>query len=169
MLRAIRLITTLTIFIGVTACQRQPAALSQADKDAVRAVVEKYRTTAIAGDWTTWGTTLLSDVIISPAHMAPLVGRDAAVAWGKSFPKISNLIVLVNEVSGRGDVAYARGTYVLNLALPDGSTSSEHGTFLEVHRRQADGTWPYARLSFHSIDPLPAAPAPAAAAPTKKP
>ena len=39
MLRAIRLITTLTIFIGVTACQRQPAALSQADKDAVRAAI----------------------------------------------------------------------------------------------------------------------------------
>jgi ketosteroid isomerase-like protein len=168
MLRANRLITTLTVLIGLTACQQQPAALSQADKDAVKAVVEKYRQAAIAGDWTTWGTTLLSDVIISPAHMAPLVGRDAAVAWGKSFPKISNLIVLVDEVSGRGDLAYDRGTYVLNLTLPDGSTSTEHGTFLEVHRRQADGTWPYARLSFHSIDPLPAAPAPAAAKPTKK-
>src|SRR5512143_2630636 len=113
MLRANRLITTLTIFIGLTACQQQPAELSQADKDAVRAVVEKYRQAAIAGDWTTWGTTLLSDVIISPAHMAPLMGRDAAVAWGKGFPKISNLVVIVDEVSGRGDVAYDRGTYVL--------------------------------------------------------
>jgi len=168
MFRANRLITTLTIFIGLTACQQQPAELSQADKDAVKAQIEKYRQASIAGDWTTWGTTLASDVVISPAHMAPLMGRDAAVAWGKSFPKISNLTVNVDEVSGRGDVAYDRGTYVLNLAMPDGSTSTEHGTFLEVHRRQADGTWPYTHLSFHSTDPVPPAPTPAAATPTKK-
>jgi len=168
MFSARRLIAVVSIVAGLTACQRSPAALSQADKDAVRAQIEKYRKASIAADWTTWGSTLMSDVIISPAHMAPLMGRDAAVAWAKAFPKISNLSVLVDEISGRGDVAYDRGSYVLDMVLPDGRTASEHGTFLEVHRRQADGSWPYARLSFHSTDPLPA-PTPVPAAPAAKP
>lgn len=144
----------------LAACQQQPAELSQADKDAVKAMVDKYVQAAIAADWDKWGTTLSDDIYYSPPNLAPMTGRQAVVVWAKTFPKITNLMVTVDVVAGRGDVAYARGSYTLNLVLPGGAAMTEHGTFLDIHRRGSDGTWPYTHLMYHSTDPVPVAPAP---------
>jgi ketosteroid isomerase-like protein len=133
------------------------ADLSQADKDAVKAQIDQYRRASLAQDWDAWGNTLDPDVIVSPPNMQPLNGRAAAVAWGKAFPRITGFTVNVEEVSGHGDLAYDRGTYELKMTMPDGSPASDRGTFLEVHRRSPNGTWPYTRLMFHSTEPLPAA------------
>jgi ketosteroid isomerase-like protein len=142
-----------------TACQRQAAAdLTQADKDAVRAEIEKYSQAGLAADWNAWGNTLTADVVISPANVAPMTGREAAVAWVKSLPKLADFTVKIDEITGRDDVAYARGTYALALTLPNGSSAIDRGAFLEIHRRQPDGSWPYTHLMFHSTEPLPAAP-----------
>lgn len=153
-----RVITGLTLLVVLTACEREAPELSQADKEAVKAHIEKYRQAVLAADWDAWGRTLAADVFASPPNVAPMTGREAAVAWVKTFPKITGLTVNVDEVTGRGDLAYARGTYGLSLTLPDGSPMTERGSFLEVHRRQADGTWPYTHLMYHSTEPLPAAP-----------
>ncbi|MEO6526354.1 MAG: nuclear transport factor 2 family protein [Gemmatimonadaceae bacterium] len=163
MLRSRSLFLALSLLAVAAACQRQEMSLSQADKDGIKAQVEKYRQAALAADWDAWGSTLANDVIVSPAHMAPMTGRAAAVAWVRTFPKLTNFTVNFDEIDGRGDLAYTRGTYTLEMALADGSPATEHGTFLEIHRRQADGTWPYTRLAFHSTDPL------AAAAPASQP
>ncbi len=39
------------------------------------------------------------------------------------------------EVAGSGDLAYAIGTYALARPAPD------RGKFVEIYRRQADGSW----------------------------
>src|SRR5690349_11180627 len=107
--------------------------LSPADEDAVKAEVEKYRQAALAADWDVWGNTLADDVYLSPPHMAPMAGPAAAVAWVKTFPTITSFTVLFDEVDGREDLAYARGTYALRLTLADGPAAAERGTFLEIH------------------------------------
>lgn len=61
-----------------------------------------------------------------------------------------------DEVVGRGDLAYVRGTYAIDALLPDKTPVHENGTFLEIHRKQADGTRPYTRLIWHSTEPAPA-------------
>jgi ketosteroid isomerase-like protein len=162
-----RTIAVSLILAVVVGCANQTSDLSEADKNAVKAQVEKYRQASLASDWDTWGNTLASDVQVFPPNMQPLNGRAAAVAWVKTFPKLTGFTVNIEEVSGHGDVAYDRGTYELKMSMPDGSSASDHGVFLEVHRRQSDGTWPYTRLMFHSTDPLPA-PA-TSTAPPKKP
>lgn len=153
-----RVIAAVWILVVLTACERGASELSQRDQDAVRAQINKYVQAALAADWDTWGTTLAADVYYSPPNLAPLAGRDAAVAWAKTFPKITGLTVNADEVTGRGDLAYARGTYALNVTLPDGSPMTERGSFLQVHRRQPDGTWPYTHAMYHSTDALPAPP-----------
>ena len=158
--RAISEATLLAILIG---CGSATGDLSQTDKGAVKAQIEKYRQAALAADWDTWGNTLSSDVIVLPPNMQPLTGRAAAVAWIKTFPKLTGFTVNVEEVSGRGDLAYSRGTYELKMVMPDGSAATDRGTFLDVHRRQSDGTWLYTHLMFHSTEVLPAA------APVRKP
>ena len=155
------LLSLLIVGLAIFAFSCQPAApadLSQADKDAVKATIDKYVQASISADWDAWGSTLAADVVVSPPNLAPITGRQAAVAWIKTFPKISSFTVNVEEVTGRGDLAFARGTYAVGFTLADGSAATDRGSFLEVHRRQADGMWPYTHLMFHSTDPLPPVP-----------
>jgi ketosteroid isomerase-like protein len=153
---ATRAVTAFTLLVFLGACAREMTELSQADQDAVKAHIEKYRQTVVANDWDAMGNTLAADVVLSPPNVAPLAGRDAAIAWGKTFPRITGFTVNVEEVSGGGNLAFARGTYALDMRLPDSSVATDRGAFIEIHRRQADGTWPYTRLMFHSTEPVPA-------------
>jgi ketosteroid isomerase-like protein len=157
-----RLQTGLTLLAVLAACQPSSAELSTADTDAIKAVTESYRASAFAGDWDAWGKTLATDVVYSPPNMEPLKGRDAAVTWAKTFPKITNFTQEIVEVVGRGDLAYARGTYNYAVAMPDGSAASDQGDGTWIFRRQADGAWLATRLIWHSKLPLPAPPAPPA-------
>ena len=111
----------------------------------------------LASDWDASGDTLAPTVSVSPANVAPIRGRDAAIEWVKTFPKIVGFTVDIEDVSGHGTVAYARGTYALQMILADGSPLADRGAFLQIHERQADGTWPYSHLMFHSTEPMPAA------------
>jgi ketosteroid isomerase-like protein len=93
---------------------------------------------------------------VSPSNQAPLSGREAAVAWARTFPKITHLTIDVQEVNGEGAVAYVRGTYAFSVILPDGSPATEWGALLQVHRREADGGWPYTHVMWHSTEPATA-------------
>lgn len=153
-----KFVAAIAFLFTLTACAATAPGLSEADKTAVRAVIDTYVKHANANDWDAWGATLAEDVVFSPPNLAPLKGRAAVVAWAKTFPKVNSLVANVEEVDGRGDVAYTRGTYSQSVVLPDGTPMTEKGTFLEVHRKQADGSWPYTHLMFHSTDPLPPPP-----------
>jgi len=147
----------IAVMLVLTGCQRPSPGLSQADKDGVKATIEKYRQAGLAGDWDALGTTLASDVYLSPPHMAPMTSREAVVAWGKTFPKFVSFTVNVDTIEGAGNLALARGTYSYAVAGADGQPVTERGTFLEAHRRHDDGSWKYTMLQYHTTDPLPAA------------
>lgn len=151
----------LTLLAFLAGCQ--PAAtpeLSSADVAAVRATIDTYAKTALAGDWDAWGKTLATDVVYMPPNQPPLLGRDAAVAFGKSFPKITSMSITPEDITGRADLAYVRGKYSYSAALPDGTAVSESGVFLEIHRRQADGSWPYTQAIWHADSPPAPPPVP---------
>ena len=152
-----RSIAGLALIAVLTACAREASELPQADQDAVKATIETYRQAVLAADWDAFGNTLAADVVVSPPNIPAMTGRAAAVAWVKTFPKITGFTVNVDEVTGRGDMAIARGTYELKMMLPDSSAVSDRGAFIEVHRRQPDGTWPYTHLMHHSTEPVPVA------------
>ena len=148
--------TVLCVF-ALSACSAS-SGLSQRDVTAVRESMDAYVRTSLAGDWDAWGKLVLSDVVAMPPNHAPLLGRDAAVAYVKTYPKLTKFSTNVDEITGQGDLAYARGRYSITTEAPDGKTSTERGSFIEIHRRQSDGSWPFARLIWHSDAPLSAAP-----------
>jgi ketosteroid isomerase-like protein len=129
--------------------------LSNKDVTAVRESMDAYVRTSLAADWDGWGRLLLSDVVAMPPNHAPLIGREAVVAYAKTYPKLTKFTVTADEITGRGDLAYARGRYSITVLTPDGKSSTDKGSFLDIHQRQSDGTWPYARTIWHSDAPLP--------------
>jgi len=147
---------------GLAACRpMESPELSAADLSAVNATRDAYRTNALAGTWDEWGKIFATNVVYMPPNMQPLMGRDAAVAFGKGFPKLTSLTLTADEVHGRGDLAIDRGRYAYSAMMPDGSTVSDSGSFVNVYRKQADGTWPYTHVIWHSNLPVPVPPPPA--------
>lgn len=148
-----------TLGVLLAACQPAASELSEADVTAIKAKTDRYVAAALASDWDVAGKELSSDIVFLPPNAAPVVGHDAAMTYLRNYPKITGFTVNVDEVRGRGDLAYARGTYMISVELPDKSAATENGAFLETHRKQADGTWRYAHIMWHSMSPPPAPPA----------
>jgi ketosteroid isomerase-like protein len=89
-----------------------------------------------------------------------------------SFPPLTTFKLTVQEVDGVGDLGYERGTYELAFTPPGASAPvTDHGKFLNVNRRNADGTWSLTNDTFNSDLPVAAPPPPpgkpAAKAPAK--
>ena len=156
------LVLVCVAFLASCAPPKPKSSLSDEDVTAIRANIDAYVKALVAADWDAWGKTLLPDVVVMPPNHAPLVGRDAAVAYIKTFPKVTALTPNPEEVTGEGDLAYVRGIYTLSMILPNGSSANDSGSFFEVHRRQSDGTWLSSRLIWHSDAAPGAAPGPAA-------
>ena len=153
---------SLMLAFPLVACEKGEAkelAFTPQDSAAVRVAVEKWRTTLLAQNFNGWGTTVTSDVVMYPPNQDPTIGRDAAVAYVKAYPKVTMFDIVVDELGGRGDLAYDRGTYTTTAIGPNGAEINDRGSFLSTFRRQADGTWPHSRVMWHSDMPLPAAPA----------
>ncbi len=43
--------------------------------------------------------------------------------------------------AGSGDMAFVQGTYTASMKGPDGKAVSDTGKYLEVWKKQADGSW----------------------------
>lgn len=132
------------------------AALSDKDVNDIKAMIDRWVEDALSKR-DDFANILASDMILQPPNAAPILGHDASVAYLKAYPTITKFTVTKDEVVGRGDLAYARGTYVIEALLPDKTPVHENGTYLEIHRKQADGSWPYTRVIWHSTEPLPSA------------
>lgn len=146
----------LVLAASLAACNQAPTPLSDSDVATIRANIEAYASAALAGDWDGWGQTLADDIVYMPPNQPPVIGRAAAVTFLKTFPTISSVTLTPDEIAGSGDLAYARGRYSVATTSPDGSTSTESGSFLEVHRRQPDGAWLYTHVMWHSDSPAAA-------------
>ena len=149
MLRLHRLVICLALLVVEVACSPTSGALSDSDVATVKAQIDKYASAALARDFEAWGNTLAPDVVVLPPDSQPLNGREAFVNWAKNSRELTSFTATAEEVTGNGDLAYARGTYTYTATLADGSTMNEHGSFFEIHRHQPDGTWPYTWLEWH--------------------
>ena len=91
-----------------------------------------------------------------PPNHGAVEGRAAIAAFFAGFPPMESLRFGPVEAHGAGDVAYVYGNYSLAM-LPPGAESAvtDHGKYIEVWRRQEDGSWKLSRDIFNSDVPLP--------------
>jgi len=139
------------------ACQPAPARLSEADIAAIRAVTDSFVQYGRARRDSAGASLYTEDGIVMPANQPAVQGRAAIRAWLEAFPAMSEFSLTIVEIDGRGDLAYVRGTYALTLAA-SGKTPAmpDHGKYVEVRRKQADGSWLLAIDIFNSDVALPA-------------
>ena len=150
-----------TFFVTVLSCaalgcQAAPAKLSEADVAALRAGVDSieaqilsHRDSAAAAHYT-------ENAVFMTPNLPAVQGRAAIRAWFAAGPPFSAFTLTPVEVDGAGDLAYVRGTWTLGIAAVGKTPAIEdHGKFLEVRRKQANGSWLMVADIFNSDVPLP--------------
>jgi uncharacterized protein (TIGR02246 family) len=135
--------------------------LAAADLSAIRGTDSAFASAAGAGDAAGVAANYVADAQLMPPNQASLRGREAIQKFWTGLLEAYQLRFKVeaDEVEGRGDLAYARGHYTLD-GTPKGKGGApihDEGKFLEILRRQPDGTWRYAVDMYSSNLPAAAA------------
>jgi ketosteroid isomerase-like protein len=128
--------------------------LSSADHAAIRTISDRFSTLLIARDFAALAELYTDDAVIMPPHHPAVRGRAAFESWIKSFPRVSRFVLHTEEIDGRADIAYVRGSYAMTLH-PDGAPGAveDVGKYLEIRKRQSDGPWLLAADIFNSDNP----------------
>ena len=146
-----------------TACRSAaPAGLTDADKAAIQrgSAESEARFNAVSPDFKAYAAAHYSaDAVMMPQNGESIMGSDAIGTWMASYPKMSNVKFAITDMDGSGSVAYVQGLYEMDV-LPPGTTTALHdkGKYLEIWRKQSDGSWKVTREIFNSDLPLPAPP-----------
>jgi ketosteroid isomerase-like protein len=157
----IRLSSTAMLLALLASCapkdreaSQAPTPLSAGDIQAIRSVDSAYVAAWLRDDTTGVLGTLAPDAILMPAGQHPLIGAgDIRAFWWPqdgSHTRILTFVRQLDEVDGRDDVAWTRGTDTLTFtytkgASPSGPMGSRSMT-LALLRRQANGEWRISRM-----------------------
>jgi ketosteroid isomerase-like protein len=147
------------------ACQpAPPAGLTDADKAAIDSTGRVFVRHALANDFAALARDYYTDdAIVLPPNAPSVTGPAAIEAMFKTFPPITAFELRTEEVEGTADLAYVRGRYTMTMSPPGAPAIADSGKYLEIWRRQSDGSWRSTRDMFSSDVPLP--PPPPAAPP----
>lgn len=151
----------LALGVILTACQppaQQAAALSDEDIAAIRDMTDRLvPERLLAKDWAGFAAAFTEDAVRMPPNQPLHVGRAAIEAWSATNwgpITTTELIQTAEEIDGRGDLAYARGSYSATVVVPGvPEPISDAGKFLVILRKQPDGSWLASTAIFNSDAP----------------
>lgn len=156
-------VAALSSLLLVTACQpadTAPAGLSEADRAAIEQGSQAFADAMNAADWDALAMTYTEDAVLMPPNAESVRGRDAIRDYISSFPPISDFQLTNSEVDGAGDIAYVTGAYTMTLTPEGAEPIVDSGKYIEIRKKQADGSWLMSRDMYSSDIPLPAPPQP---------
>jgi ketosteroid isomerase-like protein len=123
----------------------QPAGLSAEDVAAIRKLTEEdFTALAAAHDFEGVGGLVTENAVIMPFGEAAQEGKATIVDvldrnWG-SLP-IAEFTQNTVKIDGRGDLAYARGTYAIKVQGEGMPEIRDQGKYLQILEKQPDGRW----------------------------
>jgi len=91
------------------------------------------------------------DAIVLAPNSDPVIGRDNIVEFFGLFPDFEMEFNIV-ELKGAEDLAYVYGLY--NLDFGD-DIPGDNGKYIEIWRKQEDGTWKITHDIFNTSLPIP--------------
>ncbi len=148
------LLVTLAAALSVAACREaamEAASLSEQDEAAIQAVSDAFVEAIVAGDVDSVAALYTEDAVFMPPGHPPVRGRAAIREFLAGFPPVESLELRNDEIEGRLDLAYVRGTLIMTL-MPEGASEAmvDTGKYIEIRKRQPDGSWPLAVDIFNS-------------------
>jgi uncharacterized protein (TIGR02246 family) len=124
-----------------------PASLTPGDEARIRSADSAFMAAANAGDAEAIAAVYTGDGALFAPNLPPQRGRAAIKAfWGGFLDAYTvRFEVASDTIEGRGDLAYNRGHYRFT-AVPKAKGVpgvADEGKFLEILKKQPDGSWKY--------------------------
>jgi uncharacterized protein (TIGR02246 family) len=145
--------------LGMSACRPEsrgsgapeegaPAALSAKDSTGVAAADSAFRAATDSGDAAAVAAVYAIDASLLPPNFPVQRGRNAIRAfWAALLDAYTVKFEITPDIiEGRGDLAYNMGHYRFT-AVPKAKNApgiADEGKFVEILKKQPDGTWKYA-------------------------
>jgi uncharacterized protein (TIGR02246 family) len=129
------------------------APLSGADAAALRAVHDRFSAALLGQQFEAVAALYADDAVLLPPQEPAVHGRAAIRKWTAAVPRVTRVVLQVDDLDGRGDVAYMRGTFAMTLEPEGAPAVSVTGKYVEILKKQADGEWRFAVDIFNSDTP----------------
>lgn len=141
--------------ISVSACQTTPtpATLGEQDRADIQEVTQTYMDAVNARDWDKLASTYSDGAVLMPPQAPAVTGRESIRAFFAAFPPITEFNLQNVEIDGFDDLAYVRGIYTLTIAAEGQEPVADSGKYLEIRRKQPDGSWLIVRDIYNSDVP----------------
>jgi len=141
--------------LSVLSCQTPS---NEGDIEAINSVTNEYIEATNSGDVDGWLGTMADDAVILPPNHPLVTGKEEIRSWiVTSFFEPFNVQLSAShqEILIIGDLAFTYGFFSLSLTPKDGGgVIEDRGKFINIFKRQPDGSWKYHRLIFNSDIPL---------------
>jgi uncharacterized protein (TIGR02246 family) len=133
------------LFLFVSICTRLAAETKSADEQRIRDLEAQWSEAATAKAVEKVVSFYAEGAIVLPPN-APAANTQEAIRqlwtglFGTPGASISWRTTKV-ELAKSGDMAYATGGYEFTMNDPGGKPTTEHGKYITVWKKQADGKW----------------------------
>jgi len=149
----------------ITSCQQQHTETQAqpdtkaADEAALRKADEEWSKAAGAKDVDKTVSYYAADALVLPPNGTAITARDAIrKTWQEMItaPEFSGGWTATKvEVARSGEIGYVTGTWEFKWNDAAGKPTGDHGKFVEVWKKQTDGSWKCAVDIWNSDKPLP--------------
>jgi len=138
--------------ILVAGCQTPitDQSITEEDRSAISNLEKTYLESILSKDETGLRTVLADDAITMPPNAPANVGIEAIINGVKESPALKEASTEYDEIEGIGELAYARGTFAVIVQVNDTTELPVNGKFMEVWKKQADGSWKLSRDIWNS-------------------
>jgi ketosteroid isomerase-like protein len=150
------------MFLAACAPAAAPPVVTDADRASILEQHAGFSSSLNSGDMAAVAAFYTEDALLMAPNAPRVTGRAAIEAFLKTFPPMDDLVLSGDEFAGGGDLIVVTGNFTINV-MPPGATAAvaDTGKFVEVWRRQPDGTLKMAADMWNSNLPLPPPPPPA--------
>jgi uncharacterized protein (TIGR02246 family) len=95
------------------------------------------------------------DAVLLPPDSPAERGRQAVESGYQEVIEAGwkNMTLGSIEIGSDGDLAYHIGTYAADVPTKEGTSNRVKGKFLDVYKRQGDGSWKIQATMFNSDEP----------------
>jgi len=149
--------TLIALVTCLAACQQQPQAppdTRATDEAAIRDLDTQWSKATGTKNVQQFVSFFADDATFLPPNVAAMTSKETIQKWGSDLMANPGFAVTwqptTAEVSRGGDLGYTMGTYELKLTGPKGKPVTDHGKYVTLWKKQADGGWKVAADIFNS-------------------
>ena len=134
-------------------------ALSDEDVAAIKAAHDAFVQALMTGGWAAVMEFYTEDAVFMPPNAPKVQGKEAMKTFSNMWPPVTAFDLTIEDIDGRDDLAYVRGAYSQTIALEEAPEPvQDKGKFVEIMRKQEDGSWLISIDILNSDMPLPSPP-----------